>query len=380
MAAAAEEPATAPADGELVVRVVDPDGEAVPGVRVGSCREQWDYFNRERVERFGSLVLWNVGYRRTPPEVTGGDGTATISLKGASRTCLKRALYALAPARGLVELAEPPGDPPPKRLDVNLQPACLVRGRIASAALRERKIPMLISETSLYWNGERVLSHCSTQSRFEFILPPGAYKLQLDGDGLGVGKAGSGGVVLERREVFFTVKPGKRDLDLGTFDLDLTGPGSLVGAQAPELRNIRGWKGSKPRRLSDLRGKYVLVNFWGYTCPSCVVNMPFLFGIHDRYSDHGLVIIGVHDKTAGSIQEMDEKLSKSKTRFWSNRDIPYPVALDRGSGPYGDTHRAYKVTKHPTSVLIDPAGKVVHVFHGAAASWSFFDDVLKVER
>ena len=63
---------------------------------------------------------------------------------------------------------------------------------------------------------------------------------------------------------------------------------------ASELIGITGWINTEPFTLKSLRGKVVLIDFWTYTCVNCIRTFPFLREWHDKYAEHGLVIIGVH--------------------------------------------------------------------------------------
>jgi thiol-disulfide isomerase/thioredoxin len=49
----------------------------------------------------------------------------------------------------------------------------------------------------------------------------------------------------------------------------------------------------QPLSVEDLRGKLVLVDFWRTDCPQCVIDMPELVKLKDRYRDQGLVVIGL---------------------------------------------------------------------------------------
>jgi thiol-disulfide isomerase/thioredoxin len=146
----------------------------------------------------------------------------------------------------------------------------------------------------------------------------------------------------------------------------------LIGKRAPELQQIKAWKNTKPIKLADLRGKYVLLDFWGYWCGPCVRDIPHLMAIHDAFSERGLVVLGVHDDSVETIDEMDLKLTKVREKIWLGRDLPFPVALDGGGERQikgtdhtadGATTAAYAITSYPTTVLIGPEGKVIERFH-----------------
>ena len=78
---------------------------------------------------------------------------------------------------------------------------------------------------------------------------------------------------------------------VGVAALLLTACGSYA---APEFTGIDGWINSRPLTLAELRGKVVLVDFWTYSCVNCIRTFPHLRDWHDKYSDYGLVIVGVH--------------------------------------------------------------------------------------
>jgi len=64
--------------------------------------------------------------------------------------------------------------------------------------------------------------------------------------------------------------------------------------KAPEFEGITGYINSNGTKLSDLKGKVVLVDFWTYSCINCIRTLPYLVDWNQKYSDKGLVIVGVH--------------------------------------------------------------------------------------
>ncbi len=146
----------------------------------------------------------------------------------------------------------------------------------------------------------------------------------------------------------------------------------LAGKAAPELQKIKGWKNGGPMTLAELRGKYVLLDFWGYWCGPCLRDIPHLMAIYDAFSDRGLMVIGIHDDSLESIDELDEKLATAREKIWMGRDLNFPIALDGGGRTRiagtdktvpGVTTAAYGITSFPTTVLIGRDGKVIGEFH-----------------
>jgi len=149
------------------------------------------------------------------------------------------------------------------------------------------------------------------------------------------------------------------------------GHGMGTNGPAPELQTLDQWKNSKPLTLRQLRGKYVLLDFWGYWCAPCVRQIPSLMAINERFSGSGLMVIGIHDASVGSIAEMDEKLIPARKRLWMDHDINFPIAVDRpdpantntpGGRASGVTTAACGIAHFPTLLLIDPVGRLLGEF------------------
>lgn len=120
--------------------------------------------------------------------------------------------------------------------------------------------------------------------------------------------------------------------------------GDVRGLTAPdfELTSLDG----KRVRLSDYRGKAVLLNFWATWCSPCKVEMPWFVDMQKRYGNDGLVVVGV---------AMDDTDSSKIAQFASEMGVNYPVLLgtDKVSEDYGN------VEFLPTSFYIDRDGKIV---------------------
>jgi thiol-disulfide isomerase/thioredoxin len=98
-------------------------------------------------------------------------------------------------------------------------------------------------------------------------------------------------------------------------------------------------------RLSDYRGKWVLVNYWATWCPPCLKEIPELVEFHERHKNKDAVVIGVDY----------EDISTHKLRYWvETLGIHYLMLRESPSGPtaFG------AITVLPTSYLVDPHGKV----------------------
>lgn len=130
---------------------------------------------------------------------------------------------------------------------------------------------------------------------------------------------------------------------LETREPDRTTLASMHGRAAPPL-HVEGWVNGGPLRLEDLRGKVVLLDFWGSWCGPCRKLTPVLIDLHERYRERGLVIIGIH--TSEGAGQMGRYVREAK--------IPYPVAVDVGRA----TRELYRVDGYPDVYLIDRRGVV----------------------
>jgi thiol-disulfide isomerase/thioredoxin/DNA-binding beta-propeller fold protein YncE len=139
-----------------------------------------------------------------------------------------------------------------------------------------------------------------------------------------------------------------------------TRPGSQaaprrVRVRAPELAG-RGWLGTGGRSLSlaDLRGRFVLLDFWTFCCVNCLHVLDELRPLEERYRDV-LVTIGVHSPKFE--HEADpEALAAAVERY----GVDHPVLHD----PELRTWSAYAARAWPTLALVDPEGYVVAQLSG----------------
>jgi redoxin len=79
--------------------------------------------------------------------------------------------------------------------------------------------------------------------------------------------------------------------------------------------------------------------------------------LHERFAAQRdrFVILAFHDDTVQDFAELDAKLAPIVARAWNGRALPFPILLDAS----GKTLETYGISAFPTSVLIDPEGRVV---------------------
>ena len=118
--------------------------------------------------------------------------------------------------------------------------------------------------------------------------------------------------------------------------------------RAPDFTGITAWfntPGNQPLRLSDLRGKVVLVDFWTYSCINCQRALPHVEGWYNDYKKDGFVVVGV-----SAPEFAFEHVVSNVESAASNLGVDYPVAVDDNLA----TWDAYNNEYWPAEYLIDP--------------------------
>lgn len=124
---------------------------------------------------------------------------------------------------------------------------------------------------------------------------------------------------------------------------------------APSLDGGTEWLNTAgPLDLKDLRGKFVLLDFWTYCCINCMHILPELKKLEEKYPGN-LVVIGVH-----SAKFTTEKDSKNIAEAIERYEIEHPVVNDANHAIWN----SYEVSSWPSLRLIDPEGNLVGVHSG----------------
>ena len=87
----------------------------------------------------------------------------------------------------------------------------------------------------------------------------------------------------------------------------------------PEITGIASWINSEPMTFDEQRGDVVLVDFWTYTCVNCIRTLPFLKAWHEKYAEHGLVIVGVHTPEFEFEKDRENVIEAVETFAWSGQ-------------------------------------------------------------
>ena len=136
------------------------------------------------------------------------------------------------------------------------------------------------------------------------------------------------------------------------------------GEVAPDftLMDING----KPLSLSSLKGKYVILDFWGSWCSWCIKGIPEMKDYYKKYSGK-FEILGI---ACGDSEEKWKKAVEENKLPWLN------VINDEKGGT--DVSKTYAISGYPTKIIIGPDGKIVKFIVGESPEfYKALDELFK---
>jgi thiol-disulfide isomerase/thioredoxin len=107
----------------------------------------------------------------------------------------------------------------------------------------------------------------------------------------------------------------------------------------------------KKRNFSEYRGKYVLLDIWGFWCPPCRRELPYIREAQRRFGARNFVVLGLNTDEDFTIDSMRKGL-KEANMTWTNAQFESVAAFLRDS---------LRVNSFPTTFLIDPNGNVLSI-------------------
>ena len=114
----------------------------------------------------------------------------------------------------------------------------------------------------------------------------------------------------------------------------------------------------KERKLSDFRGKYLMVDFWGVWCGDCTRETPYHLEAYKRFRKRGFEILGV---------DSDEKIETVKGYIAKNK-MAWTQATNDSTKRLQQAD--YRLQEYPSTILLGPDGKVLvlnqHLLQGDA--------------
>ena len=156
-------------------------------------------------------------------------------------------------------------------------------------------------------------------------------------------------------------------MSLSRRSLLLTLPGLMWGCSGDAVTRMPDLPyteiGGQARRLAQLQGQVVVINFWATSCSTCVKEMPRLVETHQRFKAKGLETLAVamsYDPPAYVMQ------------FAQSRQLPFQVVMDHD----GSLARAFgDIQLTPTTLIVDRRGQVVKRYIGEP-DFAALDDLL----
>ena len=107
------------------------------------------------------------------------------------------------------------------------------------------------------------------------------------------------------------------------------------------LKDLNGQQVS----LSDFRGKIVFINFWTTWCLACVIEMPSMEKLHQKFKDKDFVILAIN---------LQESASKIK-QFYKEYKLTLTTLLDTT----GDVGTGFGIRSIPTTYILDKNGRII---------------------
>lgn len=129
-----------------------------------------------------------------------------------------------------------------------------------------------------------------------------------------------------------------------------------------ELPDLQG----NPRSLASLRGKYVIIDFWGSWCVWCIRGFPAMKDIYTKYKDD-LEILGV------ACQDPEKKWRKAVEHY----DLPW-LQVRCPDDMLDDLAEMYGIEGFPTKAVVSPEGKLLKIVVGEDPEfYTYIDELLK---
>lgn len=148
----------------------------------------------------------------------------------------------------------------------------------------------------------------------------------------------------------------------GSQEVKVVSQNIAEGQMAPDftLKDLQG----NDLALSSLRGKYVVLDFWGSWCGWCIKGIPDMKKYYAKYKDR-MEILGI------DCRDTEEKWKEAVKKH----ELPWLHVRNEGTP---DVTQLYAIEGYPTKIVIDPEGKIAKVVVGEdPAFYEYLDKLFK---
>jgi thiol-disulfide isomerase/thioredoxin len=369
----------------IVGEVVDESGDPIPEFEAATFWSanglQWDEKgaalrtgNREEIVEFwndeGTMVPW------PSKSATTIHGQFNLEIEG-DRPTVAVLIMDREHKRGACKRFDKNGDRSGK---IVLRPLVRVSGKITctEAARTPGWTIACVHLPNDFGNWLKPIVCGSVQGKFSFLLPPGDYDLDVyseDPDARMEKPKGVENLPLYLYGTHLTLSGKEREVDLGTFDVKPTKLGRLqiaglwgdyakhYGKKPPKFyfSDARGVE--RDLQLSDLGGKWVLLDFWNFNCGPCLAqSIPDLMEFYDKHKDQRgrfeIISICVDvDGNLATMEDVDRAMEPHIESLWDGKKPEFPIVVDNQER----TRASFGIRAFPTLLLIDPDGNLFNV-------------------
>jgi hypothetical protein len=373
-------------DREVRGRVVDGAGRPVAGAAVAflwrangpsldAAGKPYDFKKEEDVRAFWGHLGEMQPAGTEDPAKTGDDGRFSLAMPESYHF-----LMAMDRQRRRGGLAILPKGKEGEPVEVRIGPLVRVRGSFEGPGPGQRP-----HWTHVYVNfpedpvrpldSTRLVSCGSFDAKFDFSLPPGRYSLEASSQY--ADKNELEGEIIPDRPI--ALEGAVREVDLGR----LTFSPFRINARMKEAKSkeagtwwdhtqhygempprwhVTDARGvSKDVQVADFKGKWLLVEFWGFSCVPCLKRgLPSLVKFYEDHKDQRdrfevLAICVDPDGEVKSMAEVDRRLEPIVQHVWGGKRLPFPVLLD----PTFQTWERFGLLGMGDVLLFDPEGRLV---------------------